>query len=75
MYVYVHGRFHHPPFAGNVSPRFHEFVSSMSIEGYSFGVTFFDVVGSAGNTALYFMREENGMDPTECWIADSSRLG
>lgn len=39
-------------------PEFHEFVSSMSIEGYSFGVTFFDVVGSAGNAALYFMREE-----------------
>jgi len=29
----------------------------MSIEGYSFGVTFFDVVGSAGNAAVYFMRE------------------
>ena len=37
--------------------RFHEFISSMSIEGYSFGVTFFDVVGSLGNTAVYFMRE------------------
>lgn len=41
-----------------MAPRFHEFVSAMSIEGYSFGVTFFDVVGSAGNAALYFMREE-----------------
>ena len=29
----------------------------MSIEGYSFGVTFFDVVGSAGNTVVYFLRE------------------
>ena len=28
----------------------------MSIEGYSFGVTFFDVVGSLGNSAVFFMR-------------------
>jgi hypothetical protein len=35
----------------------------MSIEGYSFGVTFFDVVGSAGNAALYFMREEERAIP------------
>ncbi|CAJ1401535.1 unnamed protein product [Effrenium voratum] len=38
-------------------PEFYEFISSMSIEGYSFGVTFFDVVGSAGNAATYLMRE------------------
>ena len=29
----------------------------MSIEGYSFGVTAFDVIGSAGNTVVYFMRD------------------
>lgn len=37
--------------------RFYEFISSMSIEGYSFGVTAFDVIGSAGNTVVYFMRD------------------
>merc|ERR1712060_823253 len=31
-------------------PQFREFLQSWSVEGYSFGVTFFDVVGSAGNT-------------------------
>ena len=33
----------------------------MSIEGYSFGVTFFDVVGSAGNAATYLMRDRLGV--------------
>lgn len=33
-------------------PQFHEFISSWSIEGYSFGVTAFDVVGSIGNTVV-----------------------
>merc|ERR1712151_814587 len=31
-------------------PQFREFLQSWSVDGYSFGVTFFDVVGSAGNT-------------------------
>merc|ERR1712137_36028 len=31
-------------------PQFREFIQTWSIEGYSFGVTFFDVVGSTGNT-------------------------
>lgn len=31
-------------------PQFREFLQSWSVEGYSFGVTLFDVVGSAGNT-------------------------
>jgi len=35
-------------------PEFHEFWSTKSIEGYSFGVTFFDIVGSAANSAIYF---------------------
>merc|ERR1712146_663880 len=31
-------------------PQFREFLQTWSIEGYSFGVTFFDVFGSTGNT-------------------------
>jgi len=31
-------------------PQFYEFISKWSVEGYSFGVTAFDVVGSTGNT-------------------------
>lgn len=33
-------------------PQIWIFVSTRSIEGYSFGVTFFDIMGSAGNTAV-----------------------
>lgn len=39
-------------------PEFYEFISSMSIEGYSFGVTALDVIGSAANSLLYFVRED-----------------
>jgi len=35
-------------------PQMHEFVSSMSIKGYSFGVTAFDLVGSSANAAVLF---------------------
>ena len=64
MYYYtIYARQISPSHSFASGPRFHEFVSSMSIEGYSFGVTFFDVVGSAGNTALYFMREEERAIP------------
>jgi len=38
-------------------PEFHEFWSTKSIEGYSFGVTVFDIVGSAANCAVYFATE------------------
>jgi hypothetical protein len=38
-------------------PEFHEFVSNMSIEGYSFGVTAFDILGSSANTALYVVKD------------------
>jgi hypothetical protein len=31
-------------------PQFREFLQNWSIEGYSFGITFFDVTGSVGNT-------------------------
>lgn len=33
-------------------PQYQEFISTWSIEGYSFGVTFFDVMGSAGNAVV-----------------------
>lgn len=44
-------------FALGFLPQFHEFVSRRSIEGYSFCVTFIDVLGSAANTVVIFHGE------------------
>merc|ERR1719382_1968129 len=35
-------------------PQFYEFFATWSVEGYAFGVTFFDVTGSVGNTIVLF---------------------
>mmetsp|Transcript_30589 Transcript_30589/g.57233 ORF Transcript_30589/g.57233 Transcript_30589/m.57233 type:complete len:246 (-) Transcript_30589:202-939(-) len=42
-------------------PEFWEFISSRSIEGYSFGVTALDVIGSAANAMLFYAREDEPM--------------
>mmetsp|Transcript_80125 Transcript_80125/g.203865 ORF Transcript_80125/g.203865 Transcript_80125/m.203865 type:complete len:247 (-) Transcript_80125:420-1160(-) len=35
-------------------PQMYEFISRRSVQGYSFGVTVFDLVGSSANTAVIF---------------------
>jgi len=48
-------------------PQFYEFISNWSIEGYSFGVTVFDVVGSTGNTLALFATA--GVQPAQALVA------
>jgi len=47
--------------AAGFLPQFYEFLTSWSIEGYSFGVTAFDLVGCTGNVIVLFAQED--VDP------------
>ncbi|KAJ1633262.1 hypothetical protein T492DRAFT_982516 [Pavlovales sp. CCMP2436] len=56
-------------FAAGFVPQLAEFGRSWSVEGYSFLVTTFDVVGSAANMALIFLGDGDGK-----WLASAPFL-
>jgi hypothetical protein len=43
-------------------PQFREFLGRWSVDGYSFGVTFFDILGSAGNTIKLLASPGSSLD-------------